>query len=98
MKRLTNWLAGILTGVIAYRLWKRQQTPAAATESVAPEPDDRAEELRAKLAETRASDELASEPTEQPAAQPGESLEERRRRVHEEGRSAIDEMHGGEQR
>jgi hypothetical protein len=93
MKRLTNWLAGILTGVIAYRLWKRQQTPAAATESVAPEPDDRAEELRAKLAETRASDEHAPEPAEQPA----ESLEERRRRVHEEGRSAIDEMHGGEQ-
>jgi hypothetical protein len=100
MKRLTNWIAGIVSGVIAYRLWKQRQKPAAATTPAAEESDDRAEELRAKLAEARASEEPApvepTVPTEQSAEQPGElsgeSLEERRRRVHEEGRAAIDQM------
>ena len=96
-----NWIAGILSGVVAYRLWKRRQKPAPATApatETAPVPeqsDDRAEELRAKLAETRGSEEPApAQPTEpaEPTEQPAEPLEERRRRVHEEGRSAIDRM------
>jgi hypothetical protein len=92
MRRLTNWIAGILGGILAYRLWMRRQRPAATTAPAsapaAEETDDRAEELRAKLAETRASEEPApAEPGESP-----ESLEERRRRVHEEGRAAIDRM------
>ena len=67
----------------------------APTPAPAPEPeesDGRAEEVRAKLAEARGSEEPAPEPTEPPA----ESLEERRRRVHEEGRAAIDRMNDGE--
>ena len=92
-----NWIAGILSGVVAYRLWKRRQKPAPAT-GTAPVPeqsDDRAEELRAKLAETRGSEEPApAQPTE-PTEQPAESLEERRRSVHEEGRAAIDRMNDG---
>jgi len=93
MRRLTNWVAGAVAAIVGYRLWKRRQKPEAATAPPAEETDDRAEELRAKLAESRASD-------ESPPAEPGEepeSVEERRRRVHEEGRAAIDEMHGGEQ-
>jgi len=93
MKRLADWIGGAVWGVVTYRLWKRWRHPAApATAPVGVETDDRAEELRAKLAETRASDEPApAEPGESP-----ESVEERRRRVHEEGRAAIDEMHNDE--
>jgi hypothetical protein len=88
MRRLTNWIAGVLAGIAAYRLWRRRQKPAATSAPAAEETDDRAEELRAKLAESRASDEPSP-------AEPGEaeeSVEERRRRVHEEGRAAIDQM------
>lgn len=90
MRRLADWLGGAVWGVVTYRLWKRWRQPAPATATAVEETDDRAEELRAKLAESRASDEPAP-------AEPPESPEERRRRVHEEGRAAIDEMHGGEQ-
>jgi hypothetical protein len=93
MKRLADWIGGAVWGVVAYRLWKRWRKPVAATAPAAEEIDDRAEELRAKLAETRASEEPAPEDPE-----PSDSIEERRRRVHEEGRAAIDEMHGGEPR
>ena len=90
MRRFVDWIGGALWGVVAYRLWKRWRRPEPATAAVVVEADDRAEELRAKLAETRASEEPA-------LAEPDEgldSVEERRRRVHEEGRAAIDDMHG----
>ena len=88
MKRLADWIGGAVWGVVTYRLWKRWRQPVGATAPATEETDDRAEELRAKLAETRASEEPAH-------AEPGESedsVEERRRRVHEEGRAAIDRM------
>jgi hypothetical protein len=64
------------------------------------EPDTRAEELRTKLAETRAAEpftveEPPSEPEPGPGPEPGpepDTPESRRQRVHEEGRAAIDEM------
>jgi hypothetical protein len=91
MRRLTVWIGGAVSGVIAYRFVKRSRRPAVATAPVADETDDRAEELREKLAESRATEEASPvEPDESP-----DSLEERRRRVHEEGRAAIDEMQGG---
>jgi len=92
MKRLTNWIAGVVAGILAYRFWKRRHHPEAAPASPAEQTDDRAEELRAKLAESRASD----EPSPAEPAESEESIEERRRRVHEEGRAAIDEMQGGD--
>ena len=88
MKRLADWIGGAVGGVVTYRLWSRWRRPAVATAPVAEETDDRAEELRAKLAESRASEE--SSPTEPVESE--ESVEERRRRVHEEGRAAIDRM------
>jgi hypothetical protein len=88
MKRLTNWIAGIVGGVVAYRLWSRRRKPSAATAPAAAETDDRAEELRAKLAESRESEEPSPAEPDEPEA----SLEERRQRVHEEGRAAIDKM------
>ena len=105
MRRLTAWIGGVASGVVAYRFWRRHRAPDAAPEPEAPaEPDDRAEELRAKLAETRVAEpEPAAEAAEEPPAaeqvepeveEPAEpeSPDERRSRVHEEGRAALDEM------
>jgi hypothetical protein len=92
MRRLTAWIGGAASGVAAYRFWRRRQTA-----EIGAEPDDRAEELRAKLAESRAAEPVVEEPVpdpvaeEEPAAEP-DSPEDRRRRVHEEGRAALDEM------
>jgi hypothetical protein len=104
MRRVTAWIGGVASGVVAYRFWRRHQTTEAAPEPEAPpEPDARAEELRAKLAETReaepepAAGAAVEEPpaAEPPAAEPEpepESPDERRSRVHDEGRAALDEM------
>jgi outer membrane biosynthesis protein TonB len=109
MRRVTAWIGGVASGVVAYRFWRRHHAPDSAPEPEAPvEPDDRAEELRAKLAETReaapepAAEAVVEEPpaaepvepeaeVEQPEPEP-ESPDERRSRVHEEGRTALDEM------
>jgi len=96
MRRLTAWIAGVAGGVAAYRFWRRR--PHAAAEPPSPaapetaEPDDRAEELREKLAESRASD----EPSPAEPGEPPEAVEERRQRVHEEGRAALDKMKSDE--
>jgi hypothetical protein len=94
VRRLTAWIGGALGGIAAYR-WLRGRPRAAAEPSVEPTPssetteaDERAEELRAKLAENRASD----EPSPVEPDEPPEAVEERRQRVHEEGRAALDEM------
>jgi hypothetical protein len=91
MRRLTAWIGGVAGGVVAYRFWRRHSQ--VATEPIPPEatpaePDDRAEELRAKLAESREDEPV---PEEEPEVEP-DSPEDRRRRVHEEGRAALDEM------
>jgi hypothetical protein len=90
MKRLAAWLSGAAGGIAVYR-WLtrgREEIPALG-------PDPRAEELRAKL---EASKPLVEEQV-QVEAESGETPvdlapdpEERRRRVHERGRSAIDRM------
>jgi hypothetical protein len=90
VRRLTAWLGGALGGIAAYR-WLRGRPQAETEPSTEPaqtEPDERAEELRAKLAENRESDEPSpAEPDEPP-----EAVEERRQRVHDEARSALDDM------
>ena len=82
MRRLLGWVAGALGGITAYRFLRRRHLaePAPA------EPDARADELRAKIAESRDADE--------PQDPESESPEDRRRRVYEEGRAAIDDMKG----
>jgi hypothetical protein len=109
MRRLTAWVGGALGGVVAYRWWKRRPDADAepTPEPTQEQPDERAEELRAKLAESRESDEApAAEPVEpaeaapvEPEAvepdepdEPPEAVDERRQRVHEDARAALDEM------
>jgi hypothetical protein len=96
MRRLVGWFGGALGGITAYRLLRRRPQASPA------EPDDRADELRAKLAESRAAEPVVEEPVvEEPAPEPEAEAapepeppapEERRRQVHEEGRAALDEM------
>jgi hypothetical protein len=69
------WLAGGAGGVAAYRTLRRRRPEPVAVA------DTRADELRAKLAETR----------ETPAP---EDADARRRTVHEQARAALDEMRG----
>ena len=98
MRRVTAWIGGVASGVVAYRFWRRRHEAELLPEPEAPAaPDERAEELRAKLAETREAEPGAEAAIEEPAAEPEpepepESPEERRARVHEEGRSALDDM------
>ncbi len=90
MRRLVGWIGGALGGIAAYRLLRRR--PQVATEAASAEPDSRVEELREKLAESRTGEPVVEEPPTE-AGDP-ESPDERRQRVHEEGRAAIDEMKG----
>jgi hypothetical protein len=100
VRRLTAWIGGAVGGIAAYRFFRRRPEPAEV--AAPPEPDDRAEELRTKLAESRAAEPVVEEappepvveeaPPEPVAEEEPESPEERRQRVHEEGRAALDEM------
>jgi hypothetical protein len=106
MRRLVGWIGGALGGFTAYRLFRRR--PQVAPDGSTGEPDARADELRAKLAESRAEDLPGSEQRDagepdEPAAEVAveeppepdpeqESPEERRRRVHEEAHAALDDM------
>jgi hypothetical protein len=86
MRRLFAWLAGLAGGAAAYRAWRRQPAPAEA---------DPAAALREKLAEARAAGESRDEfeSGEVPVdAAPDPDVDARRRAVHEQARSAIDEM------
>ena len=91
MRRLHAWITGAAGGVAAYRLFRRRRDELEEPVEAPPEPDPRAEELRAKLAETR-----VEEP--EPAAEepPDQSPEERRKRIHEQARGALDEMQQAE--
>lgn len=101
MRRLVGWIGGAVGGITAYRLLRRRPQVAAEPSSepvpAASEPDERAEELRARLAESRAAEPVVEEepvepvPGEEPVGEP-EQPEDRRRRVHEEGRAALREM------
>ena len=85
---MPSWVAGVL---VARRLLRRRAGPPPALA------DDQAAELRRKLDESRSladeREEFESGETTVDRAEPaGESIEERRRLVHEQGRAATDEM------
>jgi hypothetical protein len=92
VKRVLTWFAGLVS-IAAFGRWlasrnKVKQAPAAPEPAAVPaagvaEPEgDPAQELRRKLAETRA-------PSSPPA---DESVDERRARVHAEARDTIEAM------
>jgi hypothetical protein len=91
MRRFLTWL-GIGAGalVILRRRLRRRKLGAVAV--------DHAEELKRKLAESRADEAEAEDvaTAEPEAGKPKPSLDERRRAVHDRARQAIDEMLGGE--
>jgi hypothetical protein len=92
MRRLVKW-AVVTLGVAALVRWLRRRDRTAGAPAVE-HADDPAEELKRKLAESRATDdetESAIEDVEPPAA-PTSSVEERRAAVHDEARSALSEM------
>ena len=99
MRRLTAWIGGVAGGITTYR-WLRRRSQAAAgptPEAPPPDPDGRADELREKLAESRAAEPTVEEALPEPVIEEEQAMEEeapedRRRRVHEEGRAALDEM------
>jgi hypothetical protein len=83
-------IAGLL-GALAF--WRRRRKPAElAAADTGPDP---AEELRAKLAENRASDDAVEEP-EQVAVADAEASpldpETRRQSLHDRARASIDEL------
>jgi hypothetical protein len=86
VRGLYAWLAGSVGGIAAYRVFRRRRD---AVESAPPGSEPRAEELRTKLAEARVAEgeEAAAVPADDPA-----DPDARRRSVHDQARSVIDEM------
>jgi hypothetical protein len=90
VRKLVTWLLVTLGIAALVRRLKRRQEPAEAepvgTPAQAPAGDP-ADELRQKLAESRAAGE-----TEEASPPPEETVDERRSEVHEQGRATLDEM------
>ena len=93
VRRLFGWMAGLVgLAALARVLVRRERSTAAATPAQ-PAPDP-AEELRRKLSDSRTEPVAIEEPmvATEPGAEPRESLEERRARVHAKAEAAITEM------
>ena len=92
------WLAGgvAVASAAVFRLVKARWPRPREAEAPEPEPDPRAEELRRRIAESRAlveeRDEFEQAETTVDRADP--DVDERRRSVHEHGRATVDEMRG----
>jgi hypothetical protein len=93
MRARIAWLAGAAgAGVAVYRKLRRVPAPAK---------DPRADELRRKLDESRTiveereEFEAAETPVDEVTGPEATEVEDRRKAVHERGRSAADEMRGG---
>lgn len=87
-QKLALLLAGLAAGAVVVRLFRKRRR-AHRLEPSARAPDPRAEALRRQLAETRENGGGSPDAPEPPAAS---SLDEARRRVHDHGRAALDEM------
>ncbi len=97
MRKLLTWVV-VTIGIAALVRKLRSRGHEDKWTEAPPATADPADELRQKLATTRegdaepsGADEPASEPpTPEPTSEP--SIDERRTEVHDEGRTAIDEM------
>jgi hypothetical protein len=97
VRRLIGWAAGLVgIAALARMLAQRQARREAEMRLPPPAPAaDPAEELRRKLSATRSSDPAVTV-DEPPAssAEPTETIEERRARVHAKAQEAIEAMQG----
>jgi hypothetical protein len=100
VRRLLTLLSGAIAGFGLYRLLAGRRAVPVNEGPPAPEPepreDLRAEELRRRLAEARTMveerEEFEAAETPVDRAEPAPEVDERRRRVHEEGRRAAERM------
>ncbi len=93
MRKAFAALGGAVGGLAVWRLLRRQPKPVPPVEA----PDPRAEELRAKLAESKAvvEERAAFEERETPIDEADPNA--RRRAVHEQARARLDELSGSGQ-
>ncbi len=87
-QKLALLFAGLAAGAVVVRLLRKRRR-TRPQELPAPAPDPRAEALRRQLAESREGAGTVPDAPDSPAAS---SLDEARRRVHDHGRAALDEM------
>ncbi len=81
-------IALVALGISAFLHWRKRRRAEAALEAgTQSAPTDPADELRQRLAESRAEDAFETE-----AAAEEASVADRRAEVHEQGRAALDEM------
>ncbi len=95
MRRLLYLAGGITAGLVLVRLFRRRRAGDAAPPARLRAAKD---ELQEKLAATRADTAReAGEDVEPPAGEPPPAgdVDEARRRVHAEGRAAVEEMRRG---
>lgn len=91
MRRLIAWVAGAAGGLVTYRALKGKRPQPE------PQADARAEELKARLQQAReAPDDRDAFESGEVTVDKAEPLDPaaRRAQVHEQGRSALDEMRG----
>jgi hypothetical protein len=105
MRRLLTWLAGGLGVAALLRQLLRRQPLPPAPPPAEPSTADPAEELRAKLEQARGTADDRDEfdaaegtpvDTVDAPAEPPDSLEERRRRVHDKAQEALGQMRGAD--
>jgi len=87
-QKLALLLAGLAVGAVVARIFRKRRR-ARGHELPAPAPDSRADALRRQLAESRERPDAPPADSTPPAAS---DVDEARRRVHEHGRAAVDEM------
>jgi len=98
VRRLLTLLSGAIAGFGLYRLLAGRRPAPVYEAPPAPEPseDPRADELRRRLAEARTMveerEEFEAAETPVDRAEPAPEVDERRRRVHDEGRRAAERM------
>ena len=90
MRKLIK-IALVAIGVRAFLRWRKRRRAEQELESGPPpqSPPDPADQLRQKLAESRADDDAVEPEGEAPA---DASVQDRRAEVHAQGRATVDEM------
>jgi len=96
VRRPLTVLSGAIAGFGLYRLALSRRRRPAVESPTGPRDDPRAAELRSKLAESRTivdeREEFESAETPVDRAEPAPQVDERRKRVHDEGRRAAERM------